>query len=211
MTDEIEEWSWVRVEGADAETYLAGQITQVVEDGARFALLEPTSEVIAAGDIAIGDSYVSLRVPTNLADTVVRRLERFRMRSKVSISVEPAAPLYDSAAARISDGWPGTAELSGSLTPHAYGATFIERSVSFTKGCYTGQELVGRLDARGGNTPWRVGRFIGSAKDVAVEISHGPNGPTGVTSTTRSENVDIGLAVVHRTFAAPSTCEWTWV
>jgi folate-binding protein YgfZ len=182
-----------------------------VEDGARFALLEPTSEVIAAGDIAIGDPHVSLRIPTDLADMVVGRLERFRMRSKVSFSVVPAAPLYESATARISDGWPGTGELNGSLTPHAYGAAFIDRSVSFTKGCYTGQELVGRLDARGGNTPWRVGRFIGSPDVVAAEISRGPNGPTGVTSTTRLGNIEIGLAVVHRTFAAPSTCEWTWV
>ena len=34
-------------------------------------------------------------------------------------------------------------------------AGLLERCVSFTKGCYTGQELVARLDARA--TRWRVG------------------------------------------------------
>ncbi len=29
----------------------------------------------------------------------------------------------------------------------------IESAVSFTKGCYTGQELVARIDSRGGNVP----------------------------------------------------------
>jgi len=28
--------------------------------------------------------------------------------------------------------------------------------VSFTKGCYTGQELVARIDSRGGNVPQRL-------------------------------------------------------
>ena len=38
-------------------------------------------------------------------------------------------------------------------------AGLVERTVSFTKGCYTGQELVARLDSRGNNVPRRlVGR-----------------------------------------------------
>ncbi|HMQ29048.1 MAG TPA: glycine cleavage T C-terminal barrel domain-containing protein, partial [Acidimicrobiales bacterium] len=32
-------------------------------------------------------------------------------------------------------------------------AGVVERSVSFTKGCYTGQELTARIDSRGGNVP----------------------------------------------------------
>ena len=39
----------------------------------------------------------------------------------------------------------------------------MERSVSFTKGCYTGQELVARLDARGNNVPRRLVGVIGGA------------------------------------------------
>ena len=33
------------------------------------------------------------------------------------------------------------------------GLRVIDASVSFTKGCYTGQELVARIDSRGGNVP----------------------------------------------------------
>ena len=35
-------------------------------------------------------------------------------------------------------------------------AGVVDRSVSFTKGCYTGQELVARIDSRGGNVPRRL-------------------------------------------------------
>ena len=37
--------------------------------------------------------------------------------------------------------------------PAELGQWLIDASVSFTKGCYTGQELVARIDSRGGNVP----------------------------------------------------------
>ncbi|MGH9306536.1 MAG: YgfZ/GcvT domain-containing protein, partial [Acidimicrobiales bacterium] len=40
----------------------------------------------------------------------------------------------------------------------------LERAVSFTKGCYTGQELVARMDSRGNRTPRRLCRFVASAE-----------------------------------------------
>ncbi len=40
-------------------------------------------------------------------------------------------------------------------------AGLVDRSVSFTKGCYTGQELVARLDARGNNVPRRLVGVVG--------------------------------------------------
>ncbi len=45
-------------------------------------------------------------------------------------------------------------------------ADLLERTVSFTKGCYTGQELVARLDARGN----RVARHLGG-----VVVGPGPD------------------------------------
>jgi folate-binding protein YgfZ len=42
-------------------------------------------------------------------------------------------------------------ELTDRTIPAESGV--VERSVSFTKGCYTGQELVARIDSRGGNVP----------------------------------------------------------
>ena len=46
------------------------------------------------------------------------------------------------------------AELTAKTIPHETG--IVERTVSFTKGCYTGQELVARIDSRGGNVPRRL-------------------------------------------------------
>jgi folate-binding protein YgfZ len=45
----------------------------------------------------------------------------------------------------------GIASMGAELDEHtiAAEAELLDRTVSFTKGCYTGQELVARLDARG--------------------------------------------------------------
>jgi len=47
-------------------------------------------------------------------------------------------------------------------------AGLVERTVSFTKGCYTGQELVARLDARGNNVPRRLVGVVGAAGGPAL-------------------------------------------
>jgi tRNA-modifying protein YgfZ len=44
-------------------------------------------------------------------------------------------------------------DLDGDTIPAEGGAPLIEMSVSFTKGCYTGQELVARVNSRGANVP----------------------------------------------------------
>lgn len=55
-------------------------------------------------------------------------------------------------AARIEAGFPRHgAELDERTVPAEAG--LVEASVSFTKGCYTGQELVARIDSRGSNVP----------------------------------------------------------
>ena len=45
-------------------------------------------------------------------------------------------------------------------------AGLVERTVSFTKGCYTGQELVARLDARGSKVPRRLVGVVGRPGDA---------------------------------------------
>jgi folate-binding protein YgfZ len=72
-------------------------------------------------------------------------------------AVEPAGalPAGDEGtfeAARIEAGIPAMgAELDEGTIPHEAGV--VPWTVSFTKGCYTGQELVARLDARGARVP----------------------------------------------------------
>ena len=60
----------------------------------------------------------------------------------------------------------------------------VERAVSLTKGCYPGQELVARIDARGDNVPRRLrGVVLGGLDglDGAPPFAHG--GPSGVPDT----------------------------
>jgi folate-binding protein YgfZ len=45
------------------------------------------------------------------------------------------------------------AELTEDTIPAEAGDWVVATSVSFTKGCFTGQELVARIDSRGGNVP----------------------------------------------------------
>jgi folate-binding protein YgfZ len=69
-------------------------------------------------------------------------------------------------AARIRAGVPRWgAEIDEDTIPATLGQWLIDASVSFTKGCYTGQELVARIDSRGGNVP-RV--LVGVLVDGAV-------------------------------------------
>lgn len=69
--------------------------------------------------------------------------------------------------ARIEAGVPVMgAELDESTIPAEAG--IVERTVSFTKGCYTGQELVARIDSRGGNVPRRLRGVVVHGGDVVV-------------------------------------------
>jgi tRNA-modifying protein YgfZ len=67
-------------------------------------------------------------------------------------------------ACRIVSGVPAMgAELTGKTI--AAEAGLVERTVSFTKGCYTGQELVARIDSRGSNV---ARRLVGIVADPAT-------------------------------------------
>lgn len=66
---------------------------------------------------------------------------------------------------RIQAGVPGMgAELTERTIPAEAGV--VERSVSFTKGCFTGQELVARIDSRGGNVPRHLRRLEADGPDA---------------------------------------------
>ena len=60
------------------------------------------------------------------------------------------------------------AELDDRTIPAAAG--IVDDAVSFTKGCYTGQELVARIDSRGSNTPTRL-RGVVVDTDAVPELS----------------------------------------
>jgi len=70
---------------------------------------------------------------------------------------------------RVSAGRPRAgAEISAEAIPAEFGEDFVNRSVSFTKGCYVGQELVARMASRGGSAPKRMVRAHGSGAGPEV-------------------------------------------
>lgn len=80
----------------------------------------------------------------------------------------------DLEALRIECGVPALgAELSENTIPAEAGQWLIDVSVNFDKGCYTGQELVARIDSRGGNVPRRL-RGV-----VVLDEASPPAGSTG--------------------------------
>ena len=111
-------------------------------------------------------------------------------------------------ALRIECGVPAMGrELTERTIPEEAGV--VERSVSFTKGCYTGQELVARIDSRGGNVPRRLRGLILDGDDVPADGSaltiDGVEVGT-VTSAARSARLDavVALAYVKRDVDVPT-------
>jgi folate-binding protein YgfZ len=121
------------------------------------------------------------------------------------------------------------AELGTGTIPAEAG--IVEASVSFTKGCYTGQELVARIDSRGSNVPRRLaGVVIGTdvvppegatlhVADVVVEAGEvGGAGGAGAAEVGRltsvGESLDlrapIALAYVRRAVTPPAEVVVRW-
>ena len=100
-------------------------------------------------------------------------------------------------------------ELTERTIPAEAGQLVIDRSVSFTKGCYTGQELVARIDSRGGHVPRQLRGLI-----LDGEVPPEPGEPVVVdgaevgviTSAARSDRLDtpVALAYVKRDVDVPT-------
>ncbi len=126
----------------------------------------------------------------------------------------PLAEVEALEALRIEAGVPAMgAELTEATIPAEAGAWLIEASVSFTKGCYTGQELVARVDSRGGNVP-RPLRGILAAGDpvpLGAEVVHDGATVGAVTSSARSPACGaVALGPVARGVAPGSEVELRW-
>jgi folate-binding Fe-S cluster repair protein YgfZ len=185
-------WSVIEARGEEALTFLQGQLSQdlsaVGDAGAWSLVLAPDSVVIAV-------CFVQPREAT------LARLRRFLLRSKCTLELRDASGgPFATVADQIDASWPGANEVAKALTPHTFGRRFVDETISFSKGCFTGQELVGRLDARGSSVPWRLVRVEGPSEDYLR--SKGPDGPQGITSAMERDGRVIGLGVAHRTLLA---------
>ncbi len=168
----------VTVAGPDARRYLHSQIAQDVEslavgDGRWTLVLTPNGRVDVLARIhCVSDEVFELDTETGFGDELAQRLNRFKIRVKADITTESrdlgdahrvgwwgagewtVGQAYE--VARVAAGWPamGSEIVPGERIPAEVGVA--STSVSFTKGCYPGQELVERMDSRGSQAPHQL-------------------------------------------------------
>jgi folate-binding protein YgfZ len=213
----------VDVSGPDAIGYLQGQLSQDVEalaigQSAWSLLLQPTGKVDAWLRVTrTADDAARLDVDEGAGETVLARLRRFKLRTKAELELStwaPDQPVSDPEeleARRIEAGVPAMgAEITEATIPAELGQWLIDASVSFTKGCYTGQELVARIDSRGGKGPRPLRGLVvqGDVPAVGAEVRVG-GAPVGtVTSSARSPELGpIALALLARSVEPGTTVE----
>jgi len=94
-------------------------------------------------------------------------------------------------ALRIAAGVPAMhAELTDKTIPAEAGQWVIDASVSFTKGCFTGQELVARIDSRGGNVPRHL-------RGVVLAVAGSTLPPAGAALTVEGAEVGTITSSAH--------------
>ncbi|HEX2851189.1 MAG TPA: glycine cleavage T C-terminal barrel domain-containing protein [Acidimicrobiales bacterium] len=117
-------------------------------------------------------------------------------------------------ALRIEAGIPAMGrELTPATIPEESGV--VDRSVSFTKGCYTGQELVARVDSRGRNVPRRLrGVIIGAnvIPPVGAAVVVGGDEVGALTSVAQSLDLraPVALAYIRRGVESPADAVVRW-
>ena len=101
---------------------------------------------------------------------------------------------------RVAHGVPAMGrELDADTIPAEVGAWIVEASVSFTKGCFVGQELVARIDSRGGNVPRHLRALLLPAlvEEGAPIESDGPDSVV-TTVAVAPEHGPVALAYLGR-------------
>ena len=159
----------VTVAGRDAGTFLQGQLTRDVLDlGASeaglTALLTPQGRVIAVAWLLHADDGYALAVPAALALPVRDRLQRYVLRAKVALALAEAGVAQRGRLAAALAGAAGERDWPLALVRAGVPEIGVETSeewipqmlnldllgaISFTKGCYTGQEIVARTQHLG--------------------------------------------------------------
>jgi folate-binding protein YgfZ len=117
-------------------------------------------------------------------------------------------------ALRIEAGVPRMgSELDASTIPATAG--IVERTVSFTKGCFTGQELVARIDSRGGKVPRRLRGVVVAANvlppiGATLEVGGKEVGTLTSVGESMERRAPVALAYVRREVEVPADAQVRW-
>lgn len=187
------EWRWVLIGPR-------GGASAVAERLARFKLREKAEIVVDPVVVEIGTF-----ADTDSSTVALPRLWSFGEEiERLLVGDEAEAPIdaFDELEARrIGSLRPGPDDLMAGDNPFAIGTDELARSVSFTKGCYTGQELVARMDARGANAPFRLAGFETQETCRPGEILEYEGAPVGTVRSVRpggGAGLTIGICMLAR-------------
>jgi len=145
----------VRVTGPDTWTFLQSLLSQdvlTIADGERRAalMLTPQGKVEVLLGVSRDGEDALLDTDAGWGELLLGLLRRYCIRTKVEMTLDAVGvePTPDEEARRIADGVPRLGlDLDDSVIPQE--ADLDVDAVSFTKGCFVGQELVCRIDSRG--------------------------------------------------------------
>lgn len=212
LEDESDRWRWVGLHGPRAAAVVARALigalpsTSTITTESLDALPEfgnlPFAQV---GRLARVSTYgvpgYLLRVPGDELDHWISRLRLAGAALRSAESVEYA---------RIEAGRPAfLVDMDADTIPLEAGIE--QRAISFTKGCYVGQEVIVRILHRGGG---RVARkLVGLRLDAScvpqaravITASRGEIGRVTSAAWSPRQQCPIALAYVHRDFVAPGT------
>ncbi len=202
----------VRVSGPDTWTFLQSLLSQDVTEmahGERRAtlMLTPQGKVDVFGGITRDGDDAVLDTDPGWGDRLAASLGRFKIRTKIEILVAPAPEIDDAGfmveeSVRITSGVPRLgADLDDSVIPQE--ASLEVDAVSFTKGCFIGQELVCRIDSRG-----HVNRFLRHLvpEDGSLTLPVGAEIVVGekVVGTITSSTLGVAMGYVRREVDPPA-------
>jgi folate-binding protein YgfZ len=197
----------VTMAGPDALSYLQSQLSQEVRDlpvgDDRWTLLlSPNGRVEVLARVRhTAEEAFELDTDAGWGQALLERLQRFKIRVRAELSLDTAqSPDADPAIERmrIEAGWPrmGAEIVPGETIPAETGVAAV--AVSFTKGCYPGQEPIARLHYRGhANRGLRVLELAELPAPEAELVYEGKK-VGRVTSAVRDGDHVIALAYVRR-------------
>jgi len=209
--------TWVRVDRAGPETVRLdtdpGAGPGLVARLERFKLRTRTDVVLAEGEpvLAVRGAEVIDGLPSGWPRGVGSDVFDPDPEALPS-DLPPGARTIDEEAheaLRIAAGVPRMgAEITPDTIPAELGQWVIDASVSFTKGCFTGQELVARIDSRGGNVPRHLRGLVldgpPPAPGEAVEVDGREVGAI-TSAAVDSASRTVCLAFVRRSVNPPAS------
>ena len=204
ISDESAHWRRFALEGPRAPELLARAVSApiaIASDSGVDVTIAGASVVACAWGWS-GESAYQLFVPAAAADRVAAAIAATAREGELEIADAEVLEVL-----RIEAGTPSQGrELGEDVLPAETG--LVGRAVSTTKGCYTGQEIVARMESRGSASHRLVGLRCDAADPPPVGAAVRADGQAigSVTSACRSTHAGtIALGYVRSAHAAPGS------